>query len=145
MLEKLAKDLSKFTYVIQRNWDNLPGDYKVDGHEDIDIFVHEDERNDLEMAIAPYREHIPIDVRSERDNYYPPNIAFLMLEARKQHNGFYIPNELAHYVSLNYHNLVHKKDNPYGKKLNQLFLEIYRPVKCVDNGVGYYYDSDLTD
>lgn len=143
MLEQLAKDLSGFSYVIQRNWDNLPRDYKVDGHEDIDIFVHEDDRNALEQAIAPYREHIPIDVRSERDNYYPPNVAILMLEAPKEYNGFYVPNEFAHFISLYYHNMVHKKDNPYGKKLNQLFAQIYRPVKCTDQGVEFN-DSNFT-
>lgn len=134
-LKKLAKAISHLNYVVQRNWDFLPESMIVGNHDDLDLFVSDEDRAELELLIKGYEK---IDCRSPQDNYYPQEISEELLSDRIKFNDFWIPNNYAHFFSLFYHNAVHKKDNPYGEKLKELFLEEFPPVRCTDGGVGYY-------
>ncbi len=129
------KTISHLNYVVQRNWDNLPDSYEVDGHNDLDLFVSEEDREELEFAI---RNDENVDVRSPMDCYYSNAISALILQNRRVHGGFWIPSQNAHFVSLFYHNAVHKNDNPYGEKLKKIFYESHPPQQCTDKGVGFY-------
>lgn len=129
------KDLN---YVVQRNWDNLPESCEVDGHNDIDLFVSETDRSKLEYIVECFNLSNMVDIRSEKDCYYTIEIGAALLASYLMYNKIKIPVPVAHFLSLCYHSLVHKKDNPYEKKLKEVFLDIYKPIQCIDKGVGYY-------
>lgn len=123
-------------YVVQRNWEKLPGGF-VEGHADLDLFVSERDREKLLSIVAKYPE-IPIDVRYPDDGYYPLEIGLAMLTDRVAGDLFWRPNNKAHFLSLYYHNLIHKENDPYGKELKEIFKKAYPPVKCEDEGVGFH-------
>lgn len=130
-------EIKGFIYVVQRNWENLPESYVVDGHDDLDLFATNDDKSRIQSVLQRYPD-IHCDVRSEEDDYYPTDIGDKLLSNRLEINGFFIPNDQAAFDALYYHNLIHKEGNPYGDKLGQLFKKIYPPVKCKDLGVGFY-------
>jgi hypothetical protein len=132
-LRRLAELISHIDYVVQRNWDFPPE------HDDIDLFTSNEEKQELIYLTRDFP--IKVDVRSPEDLYYPDEVNDLMLVGKREANGFKIPSAKASFLALYYHNLVHKKDNPYGDKLGEMFLEWMPPVKCTDNGVGYYVNS----
>lgn len=134
-LQNLAEQLRPYTYVVQRNWQNLPDSMEVDGHNDLDLFVSAEDYNAVRKITDPLGF---VDVRKADDLYYPPDIARLMLVDRQEFHGFYIPFLTAYFLSLYYHNAVHKQGNPYEKELKRVFLEMFPPVKCTDEGVGYH-------
>lgn len=136
-LTDLAKDLIKLEYVVQRNWENLPESVVVDGHDDLDLFVADQDKEELLAIIKNYPD-VHIDVRTPTDNYYPRDIALHLLENRRQQGGFWIPSTMMGFLAIYYHNLVHKKDRPYQQRLDVMFLEMFQPVKPVDQGVGFY-------
>lgn len=139
VMNEFFKKIRGLNYIVQRNWDNLPESVEVDGHDDLDLFVSEEDRDELEAILKENPEMDKItDVRSARDNYYPGVINLELLRSTKTLNGVRIPNPKAHFNSLYYHNAVHKDDNPYGEKLEELFLEMYPAIKCRDEGVGFY-------
>ena len=140
MYTQFFQAIQDIDYIVQRNWDNLPKSCEVDEHKDIDLFVNENERAILEDIIAAfYLKNTIIDVRSQRDLYYPEEIGYDLLKFPRIFNGFIkIPNKQSHFISLYYHNVVHKKDNPYDEKLKEIFLSAYSPIRCIDKGVGYY-------
>jgi len=136
---RFFQDIQHLNYVVQRNWDNLPDSFIVGEHEDLDLFVSEGDKEELLRILETYPNIKAVtDVRSLSDNYYPERIANLLLFESVKHYEVSVPNPLAHFISLYYHNAVHKKGNPYGKKLKELFLKSFEPVRCVDKGVGYY-------
>lgn len=137
IIQELVEFLKPYKYVVQRNFHQLPELDKE--HPDLDLFVCEEQANELKLAL---KELDWVDVRCPSDNYYPDSIANLLLSDRKEHkSGFMVPNATAYFFSLYYHNITHKKDNPYQKELNNVFRYLFPPVKCSDEGVGYY-DSD---
>jgi len=136
-LVKFLIEIRGLHYVVQRNWENLP-DGITKEHPDIDLFVSEKDKKKLLSVIKKYPE-FPADVRSPQDNYYPFEIGIALLTNRIIKEGlFWVPNPKAHFLSLYYHNLVHKENNPYGKDLEKIFKKAYPPVRCIDQGVGYY-------
>lgn len=132
----MAEKIKHLNYVVQRNWDNLPESCEVGVHKDLDLFVSEDDRDELVRHLEPYYELV--DVRSPRDDYYPREISEQLLASHRWHGGFRIPSESAAFLALYYHNLVHKDGDPYKDELDDLFIEAYPPVQCADQGVGYY-------
>jgi hypothetical protein len=136
-LKELAKLLKPYKYVVQRNWQNLPNSIEVDGHNDLDLFVSDDDYNEVVLLTKSFDF---IDVRCPADNYYPPDISLLLLTDRQEYKGFYIPFDTAYFLALYYHNIVHKQGNPYEKELARTFLRMFPPVKCRDVGVGYDID-----
>lgn len=107
----LAESIKHLEYVVQRNWENLPYSIGVEGHEDLDLFCSDEDRAELELLTHEYP---LVDVRSPMDDYYPEEIADMLLVTRFQYEEFFIPTPIAHFLALYYHNAVHKKDNPYG-------------------------------
>ena len=134
-LKNLASQIKHLNYVIQRNWKNLPNSMVVGEHDDLDLFVSEEDRSELELLI---REQDKVDCRSEIDLYYPQEISDEMLIGRREYNGFWIPSAKAHFLSLYYHSKVHKAHDVYGEIIEEAFLEWIPPTKCTDEGVGYY-------
>lgn len=130
-------EIRSLHYVVQRHWDELPGGF-IEGHPDIDLFVSEKDKEELSSIAEKYHE-IPIDVRFPGDGYYPLEIGIAMLTGRIMKEGiFWIPSSEAHFLSMYYHNLIHKENNPYGKKLDEIFKQAYVPVRCDDSGVGFF-------
>ena len=137
-LENFFYDIKELLYVVQRNFENLPETYVVGEHNDLDLFCAGENKLEALSVVAKYPE-FSIDVRSEKDCYYPIDIGKMLLEERDCIGKIiYIPNRKAHFFSLFYHNAVHKENNPYGEKLRHMFLETFPPVKCKDEGVGYF-------
>lgn len=136
-LREFFKEIEGFNYVVQRNWENLPYDYEVAGHQDLDLFATDEDKKKIEKILEKYPE-IPCDVRSPEDDYYPHDLNVLLLESRHGMGGVWIPSPLAGFLALYYHNLVHKQGSPYEEKLGKMFKQMFPPVKCKDNGVGFY-------
>lgn len=137
-IREFFKEIHNFNYVVQRNWDNLPRDYVVDGHDDLDLFATDDDKHRIESVLQKYPE-IHCDVRSPEDNYYPKEMSEMLLKYRVEVNAeFFILQPEVAFLVLYYHNLIHKQDNPYGKKLNEMFKLMFPPVRCKDLGVGFY-------
>jgi len=145
---------SKLEYVVQRNFDNYPDDYKLDEHADIDVQV-----NDyfLFKAIVggksskkPYYEdggykfanrvnfngsEVQVDIRVVGDNYYCEKWEKDMLKTRVLDNrGFYIMDDLNHFYSLLYHALCHKDkvSDTYKVKFLELAKRIGLNIKDED-------------
>jgi hypothetical protein len=136
-LESFLKEIKDLNYVVQRNWELLPEGF-VEGHEDLDLFTTEKDKPKL-LEIAKKYPEIKIDIRSYSDWYYPPNIGTQLLTNRVlEKDLFWIPNDFAHFISLYYHDWVHKGGGYYTEKLRDIFIKIYTPTKCKDEGVGFY-------
>lgn len=137
MWKQLAEQIKDLDYVVQRNWFNLPDSCSWEGHNDLDLFVSDKDRLQLEEILKSYE---LVDCRSKSDKYYPPELSDLLLEGRREFNGFYIPSKEAYFLSLYYHNVVHKNTDPYKEELKRAFLDIeeFKPTKCTDDGVGFY-------
>lgn len=117
-MDELLKVLAPFNYVVQRNWQELPDlDHE---HPDLDLFVSEDDYDDCLLEVKDYGF---IDLRHPSDGYYPDYISKIMLVDRREHNGWAIPNKKAYFLSLYYHNAVHKTNNPYQEELKRAFLD----------------------
>ena len=136
-LKSFLEEIKNLNYVIQRNWENLPDGF-IEGHEDLDLFTTEKDKPELVKIAQKYPE-IKIDIRSYSDWYYPPLISNQLLTNRKlEKDLFWIPNDFVHFISLYYHDLVHKGGGHYTEKLKEIFKKIYPPTKCTDEGVGYF-------
>lgn len=136
-LRAFFDEIKDLTYVVQRNWENLPADYEVDGHKDLDLFATDDDKRRIESILQKYPE-ILCDVRSPEDDYYPHDISEMLLKNRMGQGGVWIPNPMTAFFAIYYHNLIHKQDDPYKEKLNKMFKQMFPPVKCKDAGVGFY-------
>lgn len=136
-LRKFFDEIKDFTYVVQRNWQELPRDFAVLGHGDLDLFATDQDKRRIEAVLQKYPD-IPCDVRSPEDNYYPYEINEMLLKGRMGFGGFWIPNPMTAFFALYYHNLIHKQGDPYGFDLEKMFKQMFPPVKCKDAGVGFY-------
>lgn len=136
-LREFFKEIEDFQYVVQRNWENLPADYVVDGHGDLDLFATDDDKRRIWSILQKYPE-ILCDVRSPEDDYYPAELSEMLLYNRIGMGGVWIPSPTVAFYALYYHNLVHKADNPYKEKLDKMFKQMFYPVRCKDAGVGFY-------
>lgn len=112
-----------FPYVVLRNFDNLPYDYVLGEHSDLDLLVYDlDHWKELfpkakpEFPFPRVRMQLPIDdsylycdVRYVGDNYYPEDFQRAILETREWNSrGFYTPDALHHTIALAYHAVHHK-------------------------------------
>ena len=123
-------------YVVMRNWDGLPDEATIQGHDDIDFLV-----DSLPSAMRilkakkvfqrSYRVHceinvggrpIRIDLRAIGDEYYPEEMQRTMLKNRVLEKCFYVPNAHDHFYSLAYHAVIHKESigDDYVKKLQSM-------------------------
>ena len=136
-IKQFLQEIKDLNYVVQRNWQKLPEGF-IEGHEDLDLFTTEKDKPELIRVAKKYLE-IKIDIRSYSDWYYPPAIGTQLLTNRKlEKDLFWIPNDFAHFISLYYHDLIHKGGGIYTDELKKVFCKIYTPVKCMDNKVGFY-------
>lgn len=113
------------SYVVLRNYENIPTEYDFSIHGDIDILT-ENKCNIAYIANAipvysePYRVYhyvnigsgmIPFDFRFIGDNYYDREWEKNILKQRVlSSKGFYIPDPVNQYYSLLYHAYVQKYD-----------------------------------
>lgn len=147
-----------FTYVVLRNWENLPRDVCLGEHSDLDIlcydFEHFKEIFPFAEAVHSYprvRMKIPVsdsffycDVRHIGDGYYPEQLGRAILVQREWNpNGFFTPNPVHHRVALAYHAVHHKdyiSDN-YRRYLgNATVDELYKAL-C-SSRIGWEEPSD---
>lgn len=133
MVEALREALAPFNYVVQRNWQTLPELDPI--HPDLDLFVAEEDYDDCLLVT---KEYPWIDLRHPSDNYYPQYISQLMLVDRRNHEGWAIPSPKAYFLSLYYHNAIHKTNDPYNKELRRAFLDWIPATKPDDPGVNFY-------
>lgn len=135
-LTELAKRISHLNYVVQRNWEKLPGDMQGD----LDLFVSNEDYEELNKIVDEFDHPELVDIRQPGDGYYPPEIEKELLSWHTFHGGFKIPNDWDAWIALFYHNAVHKQDHKYDAQLRREFLEFegYSPVKAEDEGVGYF-------
>ncbi len=138
-LEQLFKVLNEtIDYVVLRNYDFLPKQYKLSEHGDIDLLV-DNEKELARLLVAKkvskkdyrvnYRcrvgeENIKFDFRHVGDRYYDTNWEKQILAKRvKNAKGIYVPEEEDYKYSLLYHALIHKKQiaSDYKDKLNHFF------------------------
>lgn len=131
-LDPLFKDIEGLRYVVMRNWETLPP------AGDIDFFVHHDDYDALKEACRQHLDEQWYDIRTFGDGYFPEPICNRLISRREKHGDIWIPNPRAHFVSLYYHNLVHKGDGRYDEKLKELFLQAYPPSVPDDEGVGFH-------
>lgn len=125
----VPEKIKHLDYVVQRNWEGETG------HDDLDLFVS---LEDADEMLAIVGDDPLVDVRFPGDGYYPVGIERFLLLEPAEYKGWKIPNPFAHFISLYYHNAVHKDTDPYKDKLRQLFFEVFPPVEPDDKGVGYY-------
>lgn len=134
-LTDFFNEIVTLRYVVMRNWETMPPDG------DIDFFVHPEDYDALKEACRKHLDEQWYDIRTVGDGYFPLMIEAELLGGRWWHNygnGVWIPNPEAHFLSLYYHNLVHKGDGRYEEKLKEIFLRAFPPVRPDDPGVGYH-------
>ena len=132
-LKYFFEEILELDYVVQRNWEELPF---VSENDDVDLFVSEENKEIVEIAVR--RCHAKIDIRSIGDGYYPNEICEMLLKNKRGEKGFYIPSKEAYFISLFYHAHVQKKENKYQEELKRAFLDWIPPTRPKDEGVGYF-------
>ncbi|QDR82013.1 hypothetical protein [Sporomusa termitida] len=145
------KDINEFfyvlnntvKYVILRNFECLPDQYKIENHGDIDLLVDNLKEfewisNGIKLSRKKHRVQYHINVGKEKilldsrylgDNYYDSNWEKNILNNRiVNKNLFYTPNVVDYFYSLLYHALIHKRrvSEDYIKKIGELF-------ECINN------------
>lgn len=138
-IKALAKEIKELDYVVMRNWDKLPPSG------DIDFYV---DPWDYEALRDACRKHLGderwFDIRTEGEDYYSSEIESELLFDKRWHVGedhqwgFWIPSAKAHFLSLYYHQLVHKGDRRYQETLDKAFWAWHKPIQANDAGVGYH-------
>lgn len=128
----LLKKIAPLNYVVQRGWEGFPD--KVG--EDLDLFVAEEHYGFLCQAI-PENFPVKVDIRTQGDGYYPPEIEEMLLTRHRVYKGAKIPSQQAYFISLFYHAHVHGREKKYRGELKSAFLDWIPPVKPDDEGVVY--------
>lgn len=150
-LESLLKVLNATsTYVVLRNFEDIPHKYISKEHGDIDLLVDNYDDacsiiNAKPLTDLPYRvlNHVdingiltPFDLRHVGDNYYDINWEADILDTRVlDANGFFKPNPEHHFYSLMYHAYIQKSviAPDYKIKLNCLANHI--GVESIDKSL----------
>lgn len=151
-----------FSYVVLRNFENLPDSVEYGDHSDLDLLVYDFDhwREVFPTAKAEYPlprvrfkvmikdTYIFVDVRSVGDGYYPADFQQAILENREwNERGFWTPSPLHHRLALCYHVAHHKNSNTYPQWLGNLTpKELVESLKKssigwvppVDKSVGAY-------
>ncbi len=129
------------TYVVMRNFEEMPDDMLLDGHDDIDLLVRERDEtafilNAQRAFPEAWRTHyyvpiagtmMPFDLRYVGDAYYPLAMQEEMLASRTRVNGcFWAPPEVQYFNTLLYHALVHKPGvaDDYRVRLSAMAAEL---------------------
>lgn len=141
------------SYVVMRNWENLPGSAELGEHSDLDLLVdssdlakffhttlpiHRSRQAIINQVIQPVGEsYVKVDVRTSRDNYLPPRLADEILSTRvlSKVNECYIPgNTDLLFYSLVYHAAFQKPkiSDEYVEKLLKISPEDFDKAKIKD-------------
>lgn len=149
-----------FTYVVLRNFENLPNDVCLGDHSDLDLMCYDYDHfmEIFPMAKAEYsrprvRIKIPVgesffycDVRSVDDGYYPSDLSNDILKQREWNDrGFYTPSYMHHAIALAYHVVHHKNriSENYVRYLGDATIdELYDALK--ESPVGWVRPDDHT-
>ena len=132
-LNRLKARIESLHYVLMRNLDTLPPEG------DLDLFVSSEDREMLETAcLEELGDRRWFDIRTIGDGYYSSLIEENLLEKNDLYNGWKVPTPEAHFLSLYYHQIIHKGDNRYDKKLRELFWNWVQPPMPTDEGVGFH-------
>ena len=160
------------SYVVLRNWQELPEQYIVGDHSDIDLLVDDqDVERFIEITRAAKmdadpmrprfripigkrklgREHVCVDLRRISDGYYPQAFAERILENRVSEKCFYVPNPEDHYDSLLYHAVFHKGEmrDDYRETLGYLheWASVGRPlsdIQTFESAFDYFGSKGIT-
>jgi len=111
-------------YVVLRNFEGLPDQATLEGHDDIDFLVKNYNNfqfllNGKKVFNKKYRVHYELtianskvlcDIRYIGDNYYDKKWQENILSTKRLLRGFYIPESTNHQMSVLYHALIHKKN-----------------------------------
>lgn len=127
---------TSFSYVVLRNWENLPYHVETGAHSDLDILVYD---LDHFLELFPHLERVypaprvqfklfldsgefvQLDARYVGDGYYPDHFEQAILDTREwNENGFFTPNPIHHRLGLVYHCVHHKGHNNYPNFLGNL-------------------------
>lgn len=155
-------------YCILRNFENLPHEYGVGKHSDIDLLVDDYNYakyllNSKKSTFIPNRvqniiliknSYINVDLRYLGDLYYDEKWETKMLETRQIYNDFYVLNNENYFYSLIYHIIYHKNiiSDDYIKKLNSIVAK-YKGIDdyillvdnyCIKNGYKICEPKDYT-
>lgn len=137
-LDQLFKVLnSTIPYVVLRNFEYLPKQFRSAEHGDIDLLVNREDEvarimNAKRVFRQKYRVHyacqiqnekVLFDFRSVGDGYYCKEWEKEIMETRVAQKGFFIPNDENYKYSLLYHALIHKRkvSGEYRAKLTPYF------------------------
>lgn len=151
-----------FSYVVLRNWENLPESVELGDHSDLDLLVYDfnhwreifpEAKAEFPLPRVRFKisigdEYIYADIRSVGDGYYPADFQQAILDNREWNpKGFWTPNPLHHRLALAYHVVHHKNSNTYTNWLGDLkasqLLEALKKsnigwVPPVDKSVGTF-------
>lgn len=129
------------SYVVLRNFDELPDHHKLDVRGDVDLLVE----NPVDAVLAanarpvfddPHRVHytvlidneaVPFDFRYAGDRYYDPAWEEHILASRRlTSDGIFVPDPENHFFTLLYHAAVHKEavSLEYRAKLKRLASDL---------------------
>lgn len=134
-ISEVAPKIEHLNYVVMRKWDYLP---LIIGDDDVDFFVSKEDYDEMDEILKQYIPDHLYDLRTNGDNYFAKEIEDDLLLSRRQYNGFWIPSPRAHFLSLYYHNLIHKGDDRYHTHLKRIFINWLNPQPPEDKGVGYH-------
>lgn len=120
-------------YVVLRNFENLPTQYRVESHGDVDLLVGDFWESTLAANATPvFRGEglvqqrvviggsvVPFDFRYVGDGYYDEKWQRQILASRQMKAGVYVPDLTNYFYSLLYHAAVHKPAiaSDYAKRL----------------------------
>jgi len=111
-------------YVVLRNFEGLPEQATLPGHDDVDLLVASfgdalhlldarrvyPDRRRVHVAVDVGDREVRFDLRHPGDRYLPRPWADNVLASRIRHpKGFYVPDDENHFYALLYHALVHKE------------------------------------
>ncbi len=127
-IEQLFYTLNNtINYVVLRNFDNIPEEYHVPNHNDIDLLVSnykkasiiingkntQGHKNCVHHHVKINNIMVPFDFRYVGDNYYDEKWQKNILNNKKLNkNLFYTPNDTDYFYSLLYHATIQKFEDP---------------------------------
>lgn len=134
LVNNLFESIKHLNYVVMRNWRELPAQMDYE-HPDLDIMVAVEDFEAMKLLVPEW-----VDLRNPTDGYLPIEIAYPILKERRAFRNFYVPSPQYYFLSLYYHAQVHKEADRflYSRELRRAFFEWIKPVKCEDDGVGFY-------
>ena len=159
-IEDMFCRMENLSYVVIRNFENLPDSVEMGKHSDLDLLFAS--RRDAEEFVRitnaertfkeSYRvQHkvvigdsfILCDLRVTGDNYFPTDLSVEMVNSRKRLCCFWIPQDVPYSYGLAYHAHIHKKhmkDDYKDRIIHNKYhvMSMYKPVRPNDKSVGFY-------